>query len=238
MRRRAARIGLAVVAATAAPGCSSSFFAPEPASRQGEEIFDLYRWFTAAAAGVGAFVVALLFYVVVRFRRRNDEIPRQNPYNVPIEVAYTVTPLLIVAVLFFFSVRTEQSVSGVVEDPDHVVEVVGFQWQWQFTYPDDGIVVTGTPDQELPELVLPAERTTRLVLSTTDVNHNFWVPSFLTKRDLIQGVDNEIDVTPTRTGSYDGVCAEFCGLDHVRMRFVVRVVEPDEFDAWRTEAGT
>ena len=111
--------------------------------------------------------------------------------------------------------------NATVDQPDLVVEVVGFQWQWQFTYADSGIVVTGTPDGGLPVLVLPVDRTTRLDLRTTDVNHSFWVPRFLNKRDLIPGVDNAIDVTPTETGTYDGVCAEFCGLDHGRMRFAV-----------------
>lgn len=215
-----------------------SLGAPDPASEQGEEIYDLYRWFGAAAVGVGVFVTVLLAYVVVRYRRRDDEIPSQKPYNIPVEVLYTVTPLLIVAVLFFFSVRTEAEVNDTVDDPDHRVEVIGFQWQWQFRYPDDGIVVTGTPDEGgLPELVLPAFRTTRLDLRTTDVIHNFWVPRFLNKRDMVPGIDNEIDVTPTEVGVFEGVCAEFCGLDHVRMRFLLRVLEPEDFDRWIEQAA-
>ena len=73
-------------------------------------------------------------------------------------------------------------------------------------------------------MVLPVGETAQLALVSTDVNHSFWVPDFLSKRDLIPGVDNEIDVTPTEEGSYIGRCAEFCGLDHWRMYFYVRVV--------------
>lgn len=223
------------VGSLALGACGTSFGAPDPASTQGREIYDLYRSFAAAAVGVGVFVTVLLAYVVIRFRTRNDDIPDQKPYNIPVEILYTVTPLIIVAVLFFFSVRTEERVTGTVEDPDLVVDVVGFQWQWQFSYPDSGIVVTGTPDEEYPELVLPVGRTTRLDLRTTDVNHSFWVPRFLNKRDLIPGIDNAIDVTPTEVGTYEGVCAEFCGLDHGRMRFSVRVLPADDFDTWLAE---
>ena len=212
-----------------------SFGAPSPASEQGEQIYDLYRWFFAAAVGVGVFVISLIVYVLIRFRRRNDDVPRQNPYNVPIEILYTAVPLLIVAVLFGFSVRTELDVNEVSDDPDHVVEVIGFQWQWQFRYPETGYVVTGTPERDRPELVLARGETTRLELETVDVNHSFWVPRFLNKRDLIPGVDNVLDVTPTEAGTYEGVCAEYCGLDHGRMLFTVRVLEPDEFDEWLEE---
>ena len=227
---------LLVVPALLLSACElPSLGAPDPATEQGQHVFDLYRWFAAAAVGVGVFVIVLVAFTIVRFRRRSDELPRQNPYNVPVEIAYTAIPLVIVAVLFVYSVRTEDSVNALTDSPDHVVDVVGFQWQWTFTYPDDDIVVEGTPDQ-IPELVLPVGRTTRLTLTTTDVNHNFWVPRFLTKRDLIPGIDNEIDVTPTEVGTFDGACAEYCGLDHGRMRFTVRVVTGDEFDAWRQAA--
>ncbi|MGK2930981.1 MAG: cytochrome c oxidase subunit II, partial [Acidimicrobiales bacterium] len=196
------RIPLLAVASLGLGACSlPSMGAPSPASEQGGEIYDLYRWYTAIAAGVGVFVTVLLVYVVLRYRRRDDVIPSQKQYNVPIEVVYTVTPLLIVAGLFAFSVRTEDRVNATADDPDLVVDVTGFQWQWQFSYPDSGIVVTGTPEGGIPELVLPAERTSRLNLVTTDVNHNFWVPQFLNKRDLIPGVDNAIDITPTETGT-------------------------------------
>ena len=122
------------------------------------------------------------------------------------------------------------------ENPDLAVEVVGFQWQWKFTYQsDDGeplAVVIGDDSSEEPELVLPVGETTRFDLVAADVNHAFWVPEFLTKKDLIPGLDNAIQVTPTRIGRYDGFCAEYCGLDHWRMRFQVRIVPADEFDDW------
>jgi cytochrome c oxidase subunit 2 len=81
-------------------------------------------------------------------------------------------------------------------------------------------------------MVLPVRETTRLRLRSHDVIHSFYVPAFLYKRDVIPGVDNDIDLTPTETGTFRGRCAEFCGLEHARMDFSVRVVSQPEYDAW------
>jgi cytochrome c oxidase subunit 2 len=122
-------------------------------------------------------------------------------------------------------------VNEVGDDAAAVVDVVGFQWSWQFHYRDEGVTITGAPGRG-PELVLPVGRPSHLRLVSADVNHSFWVPDFLSKRDLIPGVDNEIEVTPTETGDYVGRCAEFCGLDHWRMNYSVRVVSEAEYRSW------
>lgn len=234
---RSGRRSLAVLPLLAVTACElPRFGAPDAASSQGEEILGLWKWTFLAATGVATVVWGLIVYVLLRYRRRDDEVPRQNPYNVPVEVLYTVAPILIVAVLFAFTVRTERKVSHLTSDPDLVVEVRGFQWQWQFTYVDDGVVITGDGSGTRPELVLPVGRTVRFELVSDDVVHSFWVPDFLRKRDLIPGVDNEIDVDVERPGVYEGRCAEYCGLDHYRMSFVVRAVPADEFDDWLAEA--
>ncbi len=226
-------LGLAIVVATAA-GCGSgpSFGAPEPASEQGDDVLDLWRGFVVTGAVVFLLVAGLIAYALVRYRRRSDEVPRQHAYNIPVEVLYTVAPVLVVAVLFGLSVAAEERVTDLADRPDVVVEVVGFQWQWRFTYPDEGVELIGTPEAGPPELVLPLGQTVRFELVANDVIHSFWVPEFLEKRDLIPGVENELDITPTRLGTYTGRCAEFCGLDHWRMSFTVRVVEEAEFDEW------
>ena len=227
-----------VLAGCGSDGDGPRFGMPDPASEQGERIVELWQGFFVAGLIVSAIVIGLIVYVLVRYRRRGDDetVPNQNPYNVPIEVLYTVTPVLVVAGLFAFSVAAENDVNELAEDPAVVVDVVGFQWQWRFTYVDEGIDLVGTPDDGPPELVLPAGEVVRFDLSAQDVVHSFWVPEFIEKRDLVPGVDNEIDITPTRTGTYTGRCAEFCGLDHWRMTFTVRVVPPDEYEAWVTEA--
>ena len=225
-----------MVAATGLASCDlPRFGAPDAASEQGRQVLDLWTTFFLIAIVVTLFVWVPLIIVLVRYRRTRlgEGLPSQRAYNIPIEVLYTVVPVLLVAVLFFLSVRTERRVNEVAPEPVVQVQVIGFQWGWQFRY-DEGFTVDAPPG-ELPELVLPVGAPTNLELISTDVNHSFWVPDFLSKRDLIPGVDNEITVTPERTGTYEGRCAEFCGLDHWRMSFRVRVVSMDEYRAWAAD---
>ncbi len=101
-----------------------------------------------------------------------------------------------------------------------------------------GVMVTGSGSAgEQPRLVLPQGQTVRLVLRTADVIHSFWVPELLTKRDLIPGIDNSIDITPNRLGTFDGHCAEYCLLDHWRMTFILEIVPPDQFDTELAKAA-
>ena len=241
---RRTRALAAVVAGSAfLVGCGDAgrFGAPEPATEQGKSILVLYQGFFLTALAVGALVWGLLVYVLLRFRRRNDDVPRQNPYNIPIEITYTITPLLIVAALFAFSWRTEVDVSEVGDQPDVSLRIVGFQWQWQFSYLDESGEVEaeliGDSTGDPPQLVLPVDSTVQFDLMANDVNHSFWVPEFLEKRDLIPGIENVIEVDTTREGTYRGRCAEFCGLDHWRMQFSVRVVPQAEYDTWLAEQG-
>jgi cytochrome c oxidase subunit 2 len=180
----------------------------------------------------------LVLWTVVRYRRPHgagpDDLPKQVRANVPIEVFYTVVPLIIVAVLFALTMRTQDRVTRQSETPDLGVEVTGFQWGWRFRYPTEGVTVTGDANHP-PTLVLPVGANVRLRLEAADVIHSFFVPKFLVKRDMIPGVDNSIEVRPTETGRFPGVCAEFCGLDHWRMAFDLEVVSPAEFQAFVAE---
>src|SRR4029079_2919458 len=139
-------------------------------------------------------------------------------YAVPIEVLYTAVPILIVAVLFGLSWRTQDEVDALDGKPAAVIDVLGFQWQWQFKYRGDDVTVTGLPGRP-PTMVLPVRETVRLHLDSRDVIHSFYVPHFLYKRDAIPGVNNVVDIDVTDPGTYKGYCAEFCGLDHARTQF-------------------
>ncbi|MGI8757368.1 MAG: aa3-type cytochrome oxidase subunit II [Acidimicrobiales bacterium] len=230
-------------AAVGLGGCAlPRFGAPDPASSQGRNVAHLWSGFFVVAMVVTLFVWVPLAFSLVRYRRRrgDDEIPSQRAYHIPLEILYTAVPIVIVAVLFFFSVRTEHKVTAVSAHPAARVEVVGFQWGWRFRYVDEGFTVDADAG-EMPTLVLPVGRPSNLRLVSKDVNHSFWVPRFLSKRDLIPGVRNEITVTPDRAGSYVGRCAEFCGLDHWRMSFSVKVVPMAQYQSWvagRKAAGS
>jgi cytochrome c oxidase subunit 2 len=232
--------GAVIAGALLLSGCElPGFGAPDPAAEEGESIWRLWQGFFITAALVGALVWGLLIYVLIRYRRRRDAdpdaVPDQNAYNIPLEVFYTAVPVLLVGGLFGFSVATQERVDRLTDDPAVTVDVVGFQWSWEFHYADEDLTIAGTPDVQ-PELVLPVDRVVHLRLDADDVAHSFWVPDFLSKRDLIPGFVNEIQITPNETGTYVGRCAEYCGLDHWRMLYTVRVVSPEEYEAWLDEA--
>jgi cytochrome c oxidase subunit 2 len=230
-RRLAGTAAGCLAAAVALGACSSRYGVPEPATRQGGQVLDLWRVLFLAAVALGAVVAALIGWAVIRYRRRPDGQAAGFSENVPLELFYTGVPLAIVAVLFGVTVATQRDVNRLAPHPELRVEVTGFQWGWRFRYLNEGVLVVGTSGN-VPTMVLPVDQTARLTLLSPDVIHAFYVPEFLVKRDVIPGVENRIDVTPTRTGRFGGVCAEFCGLDHSRMNFTVEVVEAPAFEAW------
>ena len=168
-----------------------------------------------AALAVAALVWVLVIGVALRYRRRRDDaLPSQHAENVPLEIAYTVVPVLIVAVLFAFTIVTQRRVNHLVDRArrrgrGHRLPVaVGVPLR------DDDVVVRGGDTARRPSWCSPSAAPCGFELKTADVIHSFWVPEFLDKRDLIPGVDNEIDVHVDRAGTFAGRCAEFCGLDH------------------------
>ncbi len=223
---------LCVPAAIAAlgTGCGNAGM-PEPASTQGDTVLTLWWVFIIAASIIGGLTMVLILFASFKFRRRSDELPSQQQYHVPLEVIYTAIPVLVVAGLFAVSVVTQNGVNALSDDPDVVVDVIGYQWQWEFRYPDEG-ARSAPAGQDPAILVLPVDSTVRFNLTTRDVNHSFWVPELLEKRDLIQRVDNSIEVDLNRKGEFKGRCAEFCGLDHWRMSFVMKVVSQEDYEAW------
>jgi cytochrome c oxidase subunit 2 len=209
--------------------------APPSATEQGDSFTSTWRVFLYGAIAVALLIWVLVLLAVVRFRRRSDAIPNQRQYNIPFELVYTAIPLVIVAGLFVLTLFAENRFTSLADEPDLRVEVTGYQWGWQFTYVDQDVTVTSGAT-EAATLVLPVGRTVRFHLVTRDVNHSFWVPEFLEKRDLIPQVDNEIDVEIVKPGEWTGRCAEYCGLDHWKMRFAVQAVEGPSFDGWLADA--
>lgn len=209
-----------------------------PVTDQAESVDDVWTLFVWLGLGVLAMVVLLVLWVIVRYRRRDDRLPAQKHYNIPMEIAYTVIPFLVVVGLFAVTVVTVDAIDGSDDDPDLVVHVIAYQWSWEFQYPDSGVVIVDESDDEDPVLVLPAESTVRFDLESLDVVHSFWLTVFRFKRDAIPGSPTSFRVDMGETTGWfpnAGVCAEFCGLDHALMRFSVRILPPDEFAAWLDE---
>ncbi|TDC30610.1 cytochrome c oxidase subunit II [Kribbella albertanoniae] len=207
---------------------------PEAASDRTEAVRSLWIGAWIAALIIGVAVWALILYVVVRYRKRNDEAPKQVRYNLPLEVLYTLAPFAIIGVLFFYTVEHGNQITKMSGTPQHTVNVVGQQWQWTFNYKEqvngqEGVWETGTLDKPA-ELWLPVNESVHFDLTSPDVIHSFWIPSFYFKLDVIPGRTNKFEVTPTKTGTFAGKCAELCGLYHSRMIFSVKVVTRAEYD--------
>lgn len=236
-RARVAALGLGALAITlTASGCTANevFFLdlPDPATEEGSIIQNLWNGSWIAAWIVGVVTWGLMLWAAIAYRRRHkDDVPEQTKYNIPIEILYTILPLIMVLGLFWFTVRDQSEILAVSNDQDQTVEVVGFRWNWGFNYIDEDAYSVGTPN--LPaELVLPVGEKIRFELVSPDVIHSFWVPAFLFKMDVIPGKTNVFELTPDKVGTYAGKCAELCGVDHARMLFNVRVVERAEYDAY------
>lgn len=211
---------------------------PVAASDRAHDIGTLWNGAWAASMVVGVLVWGLIFYAIIRFRRKSPgDVPRQSQYNLPMEILYTIVPVLIIGVLFVFTYNTQNRVLTKVDQPDVQINVIGQKWSWTFNYmeqnnPQIGDVVwdAGTIEK-IPDLWLPVNKTVRFKLDSADVIHSFWVPEFYFKLDVIPGHTNTFDVTPTRLGDYHGKCAELCGTYHAAMLFTVHIVDQATYEA-------
>lgn len=215
-----------------AAGCSAKPL-PPGATVQSQALHDMWIVFFWAGIGVAAIVYGLIGWCVLRYRKRPGDVtfPAQFRRNNGMEIVYTTIPILMVIGLFAITYPAERHVETIAQQQDVVVNVTGFRWSWRFEYPQLGVSVMGSP-QVPPEFVLPLGKTTRFNVTSVDVDHSFWVPEFLFKRDAIPGLENVFDWTPNKLGTFRGECGEFCGLDHALMSFAVRVVSPADFDRW------
>jgi cytochrome c oxidase subunit II len=201
-------------------------------------MYDLWIASCVAALAVGVFVWGLIFWCVVRYRKRGNELPVQTRYNLPMEFLYTIAPVLIVSVLFYYTAVVQTDVVKTTNNPDVTVEVVAFKWNWQFNYRDGQGAEAGTvasvlgTSEVIPILVLPTGRSIRFEETSRDVIHSFWVPEMLFKRDVMPGsIRNVFEVSELQSeGAYVGRCAELCGSYHAFMNFELRVVSPENFD--------
>jgi cytochrome c oxidase subunit 2 len=134
-------------------------------------------------------------------------------------------PLVVVAVVLGFTLVAMARLANQPREDELIVEVDGHQWWWEVRYPDFGVVTAN-------EIHLPAGRPILLRLRSVDVIHSFWIPALAGKMDLLPDKTNTMSFSATEPGIYRGVCAEFCGLQHAKMRLTALVTTPDDFDQW------
>jgi cytochrome c oxidase subunit 2 len=199
---------------------------------------------------VGLLTWGLIIWAVVVYRRRKGQtgLPVQLRYNMPIEIFYTIVPLILVLGFFAFTAKEQNSIEAPTKNPDVQIEVYGKRWAWDFNYlnvgpSNKGVYSAGVQAVELDKtasvdfsklntLYLPINKTVQIKLESRDVIHSFWVPDFLYKKDTIPGKDNYMYFTPTKLGTYEGKCAELCGQYHSLMLFEVKVVSQSEYDSY------
>ncbi|WP_442905371.1 aa3-type cytochrome oxidase subunit II [Janibacter sp. Soil728] len=248
-RRGVGAIGL-TIAVVALSACSAvgvhtdpkNGYLPEGVTEEAQIVENLWIWAWVAALAVGVLVWGLILWCMTAYRRRKDDdgsLPIQLQYNVPLEILYTVVPMLMVGALFYYTQDATTKLNDVSQEPDQTINIVGKQWSWDFNYIDEDVHEAGQmavldgkvgAEKDLPTLYVPKGERVEFVLTSRDVIHSFWVPAFLEKMDVNPGIVNRFQVTPTQTGTFQGKCAELCGAYHSQMLFNVKVVEPAEFD--------
>jgi len=236
---------IAVFVALVATGCSATTergFLPKGVTSDSDRITTLWVGAWIAALLVGVLVWGLTIWCVAAYRKRKDDInlPEQLRYHLPLEILYTVIPIMMISVLFAYTARDESALMDTSTKPDQIINVVGKQWAWDFNYVTQDVYETSLPvvltgdakdAEQLPTLYLPVGERVEFVLTARDVIHSFWVPAFLRKLDMLPGRVNKFQVTPTTEGTFAGKCAELCGTYHSQMLFQVKVVPQAEYDA-------
>jgi cytochrome c oxidase subunit II len=202
---------------------------PTSASEEFDRIQDIYWFATVMSIVIFALVSAVVVYSVWKWRVPPDDDAEGPPIHghTGLEIAWTAVPAILVIALGIVSAFV-LSENGEARDDALQVKAIGQQFAWKFEYPEHGEFSSG-------ELVLPVGRQAHFTMEAVDVLHSFWVPNFGQKMDAVPGIETEINVTPTRVGEYEVVCAELCGLGHATMRANARVVTQAEFDQWIEE---
>jgi cytochrome c oxidase subunit II len=206
---------------------------PRSETASGDAINDIYWISLAVVAVVFVLVEAALILFIVRFRRRRttaaDEEGPQIHGNTRLEVAWTLVPAVILAGLAAFTLVKATDVEAEPASSANVltVEVDAHQFYWLYRYPNGAV--------SLDTLYLPVDRPVALELNAADVNHSWWVPELTGKRDAIPGRTNVLNFEPRTIGTYEGQCAEHCGVQHAVMRTTVEVLSTQVFDGWLDE---
>ena len=214
----------AVAAAALLAACGRG--SPSAVSPQAPQSHVIARvWWLMFGLAIAVYLVVGGFIIVALLRRpRDDEAGAARRENRFIWLGGIIVPALILGFLGVVTVRATADIRGTKGRPVQI-EVVGRRWWWEVRYPSDGIV-------SADEVHVPVGRPVNIRLRSDDVIHSFWVPQLMGKVDMLPDHANNIHFTAQRAGTYLGECAEFCGLQHARMRFMVVAQAPADFDVW------
>lgn len=189
---------------------------------------DAAFWFIV---GISVFLLALItffmVFFVIRYSRRRNPVPTDIEGNIWLEIAWTVVPVVIVLAMFQFGYTGYAAMRNVPKGAMEV-KVSAMMWRWSFTYAN-GV--------QSDELRVPLDKPVKVLLTSLDVLHSFYVPAFRVKRDVVPGQEHYLWFQPTTLGEFDVLCAEYCGTDHSQMLSKVVVLPPEEFDAWYKRQG-
>ena len=210
-------------------GCVKAGISPKA-----HEVHNLFYIILWLALPVFLFVEGMLLVSVVRFRKRpgDDDEPPQYGGRTRVLYAFFAGPLVIVLILLGFGESTLSKVDHVADHPTEHVVVTGFQWAWQANYTKEGLVVAGQTNKPPVVMEMPVNEPIQVTLESRDVIHEFYVPDLLFMRNAVPGHPNTFTFTPTKVGTYRAQCAQYCGLWHAQMRFVLKVVPRTDFTAW------
>ncbi len=228
---------------------NSKYNLQTPQSEVARDIFDLHILIMWVCVGIFVVVFGVMFYSIWKHRKSVGHQPAQFHENHKLEVVWTIIPFAILVGMAIPSTKTVLFMRD-VSDPDMTIKVTGYQWKWEYDYPQDGLKflsTLSTPRDQINNqaakgehyllevdnpMVVPVGKKVRLMLTANDVIHSWWVPAFGIKQDAIPGYIKEAWFKAENVGTYRGVCAELCGKDHGFMPIVVEVKSQADYDKW------
>ena len=214
-----------------------------------DRVIELHNLVLIIITVITLFVGGLLIWIMVRYNSRRNPVPSQTSHNTVLEIAWTVIPVLILVIIAIPSFRLIYYQDR-TPDPDMTIKVTGHQWYWEYSYPDQGNVAVESRfihDEDLKpgqlrlldvdnQMVIPVGKKIRILTSSSDVIHSFFIPAFGVQRYAIPGRTIETWLEADQVGTFYGECNQICGQDHSRMPISVRAVSAADFDTWVTEA--
>jgi len=228
---------------------------PDPATPIAEMLTDFHTLLVWIITIITLFVLALILLTCYKFRESANPTPSKTTHNAVLEVAWTLIPILILVGIAFPSFKIMYAADS-TDDAEMTLKVTGYQWYWNYTYPDNGnftfdsYLLARTQEEAAEQdvkrmmdtdnvVVLPVETNIRLIITAADVLHNWSMSDFGVRLDAVPGRLNETwtRINADKAGkTFYGFCSELCGTDHAFMPIVVKAVTKAEFEAWVTEA--